>query len=75
MTCMTCDDFDLCMSCHRSGKHGHHPAHSFETADKKTMLPHTEQKLLDAGRNVHHLAVCDGCDKVCCFLFKSCQVY
>ncbi|EME46621.1 hypothetical protein DOTSEDRAFT_70590 [Dothistroma septosporum NZE10] len=63
VTCTTCDDFDLCIKCHTSNKHGHHPAHGFEPSTAETILPLAAETKLAAGRNVRHNAICDGCDK------------
>lgn len=63
MTCTTCDDYDLCMECHVKNKHGHHPGHSFKPATPETVLPTLADFLCNAGRNVRHSAVCDGCEK------------
>ena len=68
VTCKDCDDYDLCLPCHVSLKHGHHPAHRFEPAVKDTPLDNEATKLLAAGRGMRHWAVCDGCDKVCIVL-------
>ena len=62
VTCQVCEDFDLCLKCHTSNKHGHHPAHHFTAATPETVLPFTAGRLLAAGRNVRHNAICDGCD-------------
>lgn len=63
VTCTSCEDFDLCISCHHSQKHGHHPKHAFIPAVEDTDLDVLSQALLGAGRNVGHNAICDGCDK------------
>ena len=64
VTCITCEDYDLCMECHLSNKHGHHPGHVFEGATGETPLSPLASILCNAGRNVRHCAVCDGCEKV-----------
>lgn len=63
VTCQTCDDYDLCMDCHLSNKHGHHPGHTFKAAVEGTYMPTLADFLCNSGRNVRHSAVCDGCDK------------
>lgn len=63
VTCLSCEDYDLCMDCHISNKHGHHPGHAFKAANPETALPTLADFLCNAGRNVRHSAVCDGCDK------------
>jgi len=63
VTCTTCDDYDLCIPCHVSTKHGHHPAHAFKPATEDTSIGPLAEFLCAAGRNVRHAAVCDGCDK------------
>ncbi|TVY28460.1 Next to BRCA1 gene 1 protein [Lachnellula hyalina] len=63
VTCTSCDDFDLCLSCHVGLEHGHHPKHAFAPAVEDSHLATIAQKLLAPGRNVGHDAVCDGCDK------------
>lgn len=63
VTCESCDDYDLCIPCHVSNKHGHHPAHPFKAATQDTVLPTLADILCNSGRNVRHSAVCDGCDK------------
>ncbi|CAK1357555.1 hypothetical protein CB0940_07718 [Cercospora beticola] len=63
VTCVACEDFDLCIQCHVADKHGHHPAHAFEASTGETMLPLASQTKLAPGRNVRHNAICDGCDK------------
>jgi next-to-BRCA1 protein 1 len=63
VTCVSCDDYDLCVPCHINNKHGHHPAHTFKAATKDTVLPTLADFLCNSGRNVRHSAVCDGCDK------------
>jgi next-to-BRCA1 protein 1 len=64
VTCTACDDYDLCKECHIRNKHGHHPGHAFKAATKETILPPIADFLCNAGRNVRHSAVCDGCEKV-----------
>ncbi|KAF1842888.1 uncharacterized protein K460DRAFT_356691 [Cucurbitaria berberidis CBS 394.84] len=63
VTCVSCDDYDLCLGCHLSNKHGHHPGHVFKAATTETALPTLAEYLCNSGRNVRHSAVCDGCDK------------
>lgn len=63
VTCTACDDYDLCMECHVGNKHGHHPGHAFKAATSDTALPALVDFLCNAGRNVRHSAVCDGCEK------------
>ncbi|KAK3068651.1 hypothetical protein LTR53_013618 [Teratosphaeriaceae sp. CCFEE 6253] len=62
ITCSDCDDFDLCINCHTSNKHGHHPAHGFQPATEDTVLPLHAEAMLSPGRNVRHNAICDGCE-------------
>ncbi|KAF2812042.1 uncharacterized protein BDZ99DRAFT_474280 [Mytilinidion resinicola] len=63
VTCTSCEDFDLCMDCHVSTKHGHHPGHAFKAATPDTSLTALADFLCSEGRNVRHAAVCDGCEK------------
>lgn len=63
VTCTSCEDFDLCISCHLGQKHGHHPAHGFKPATEETVLPLHAEPMLAPGRNVRHNAICDNCDK------------
>ncbi|KAF2729646.1 hypothetical protein EJ04DRAFT_515783 [Polyplosphaeria fusca] len=63
VTCTSCDDYDLCIECHMTNKHGHHPGHSFKPATSETTLTALADFLCNAGRNVRHSAVCDGCEK------------
>ncbi|KAF2476873.1 uncharacterized protein BDR25DRAFT_338992 [Lindgomyces ingoldianus] len=63
VTCTICDDYDLCMDCHIINKHGHHPGHPFKGATGETTLTALADFLCNAGRNVRHSAVCDGCEK------------
>ena len=65
VTCTVCDDYDLCIPCHVSLKHGHHPGHTFVPATEETSLDNMATRLCAPGRNIRHFAVCDGCDKVC----------
>ena len=65
VTCLDCEDFDLCIPCHVGMEHGHHPKHAFASAVEGTNLGSIATALLSPGRNVGHNAVCDGCDKVC----------
>ncbi|KAJ4304655.1 hypothetical protein N0V90_000181 [Kalmusia sp. IMI 367209] len=63
VTCTSCEDYDLCMQCHIDNKHGHHPGHAFKPATEQTAMPALADFLCNAGRNVRHSAVCDGCEK------------
>jgi len=63
VTCESCEDYDLCLECHVSNKHGHHPGHIFKAATAETVLPTLAEFLCNSGRNVRHSAICDGCDK------------
>ena len=65
VTCAVCDDYDLCIPCHVSLNHGHHPGHTFVPATENTSLDNMAIRLCAPGRNIRHFAVCDGCDKVC----------
>ncbi|KAJ5041118.1 uncharacterized protein L3040_005672 [Drepanopeziza brunnea f. sp. 'multigermtubi'] len=63
VTCTTCPDYDLCIPCHVSMEHGHHPKHAFEPAVEDFNLDSVAKALLAPGRNTGHNAICDGCDK------------
>lgn len=71
VTCTSCPDYDLCISCHVGMEHGHHPKHAFEPAVEDTHLNIIAEALLAPGRNVGHNAICDGCDKVRTVLFDN----
>lgn len=51
------------MSCHENNTHGHHPGHKFKPATAETLMSPAAELLCAPGRNVHHAAICDGCDK------------
>ncbi|KAH7053129.1 hypothetical protein B0J12DRAFT_739257 [Macrophomina phaseolina] len=63
VTCVDCEDYDLCMSCHVGSQHGHHPGHAFKPAAPGSKVGPLAEFLCAPGRNVRHAAVCDGCDK------------
>lgn len=63
VTCTTCPDYDLCIPCHVSLEHGHHPKHAFVPAVEDSNLDIVAKTLLAPGRNIGHNAICDGCDK------------
>ncbi|PWW76643.1 hypothetical protein C7212DRAFT_190873 [Tuber magnatum] len=63
VTCKVCEDYDVCISCHTSLKHGHNPSHEFVPAAPETMLQPYATSLLAPGRALRHYAICDGCDK------------
>lgn len=63
VTCVDCDDYDLCIPCHDKVQHGHNPKHTFAPALPGAVLEPLSQALLEPGRNVAHQAICDGCDK------------
>ncbi|KAB8294837.1 hypothetical protein EYC80_006798 [Monilinia laxa] len=63
VTCTDCEDFDLCIQCHVSLKHGHNPKHAFAFVDEDVNHGLIARSLLAPGRNTPHAAVCDGCDK------------
>ncbi|KAF4633051.1 hypothetical protein G7Y89_g5075 [Cudoniella acicularis] len=65
VTCTTCDDFDLCISCHRNAEHGHHPKHAFAPAVEDADLDIVAQALLAPGRNVGHNAYIYGVRHKC----------
>ncbi|KAK9782576.1 hypothetical protein SCAR479_00919 [Seiridium cardinale] len=60
--CAVCEDFDLCKSCFAKDQHGHHPKHGFTPAVKGTVFDAPIAARLNAGRNVRHNAICDGCN-------------
>jgi next-to-BRCA1 protein 1 len=64
VTCIQCDDYDLCLNCHMLNTHGHHPAHHFKPAADDAALTLAQEALLPAGRNFRHTAICDGCDNM-----------
>ncbi|KAL8940335.1 MAG: hypothetical protein Q9211_002329 [Gyalolechia sp. 1 TL-2023] len=63
VTCNNCEDFDLCLPCFVSLKHGHHPGHAFVSARPSTELDPVARALCAPGRNIRHFAICDGCDQ------------
>lgn len=63
VTCLDCDDYDLCIPCHEGSKHGHHPGHAFKPVNERTPMGPMAEFLCAPGRNVRHSALCDGCDK------------
>ena len=64
VTCMVCEDYDLCIPCHVGMKHGHHPNHAFAPVSEESSLDIKASLLCAPGRNIRHFAICDGCDKV-----------
>ncbi|KAH0278360.1 hypothetical protein KCU91_g2534, partial [Aureobasidium melanogenum] len=64
VTCIQCDDYDLCLNCHTINTHGHHPGHHFKPAVDGAALSLAQEAPLPAGRNFRHTAICDGCDKM-----------
>ncbi|KAF3915031.1 hypothetical protein ABW21_db0201268 [Orbilia brochopaga] len=62
VTCTVCEDYDVCLPCHTSQRHGHHPSHAFIPATKDTLLDTLSMTLLSPGRGARHHAICDGCD-------------
>ena len=65
VTCLACEDYDLCIPCHLSLKHGHNPSHAFAPVTEAFALDTKVSELCAPGRNLRHFASCDGCDKVC----------
>lgn len=65
ITCKDCPDYDLCIECHIDNKHGHHPKHTFVPATDvlSVRMGWQSKQMLEAGRNIRHQAICDGCDK------------
>ncbi|KAF2231750.1 hypothetical protein EV356DRAFT_489744 [Viridothelium virens] len=61
--CTSCEDYDLCLACHDSMNHGHHPAHEFKPVDTQLELSTASEARCRAGRNQRHAATCDGCEK------------
>ena len=64
VTCLDCDDYDLCVSCHLRLEHGHHPGHTFKPLSNDASFGELVHEICKAGRGMHHYAICDGCDKV-----------
>lgn len=61
VSCVNCEDFDLCHQCLLADGHGHDPSHAFvplEPSDDSVI-----NTLCRPGRGVEHMAICDGCDK------------
>lgn len=71
VTCIDCEDFDLCLPCHIDNKHNHHPGHSFEPASKETSMNALAEALCGPGRHMRHNAICDGCDQVSAYANAS----
>jgi next-to-BRCA1 protein 1 len=63
VTCLDCEDYDLCIPCHEGNKHGHHPGHAFKPTTEDAEIGTAAKFLCAPGRNVKHAALCDGCDK------------
>ncbi|MCJ1251609.1 hypothetical protein MMC30_008844 [Trapelia coarctata] len=72
VTCMVCDDYDLCIPCHVGMKHGHHPNHAFAPVSEEPTLDGMAIALCAPGRNMRHFAICDGCDKYICGVRHKC---
>lgn len=65
VTCLDCEDYDLCVTCLINDAHGHHPGHGFSLIhDRQFTLKSMVVSRCHPGRNQQHAAVCDGCDKV-----------
>ena len=64
VTCMVCEDYDLCIPCHVGLKHGHHPNHTFVPVSEESTLSTQATLLCAPGRHMRHYAICDGCDAV-----------
>lgn len=62
-TCTVCEDYDLCTACLIGMKHGHHPNHTLAPACKDTFFGPMSSAFCKPGRNMRHMAICDGCDK------------
>lgn len=74
VTCVDCEDYDLCVNCLLENAHGHHPGHSFSLIqDRQFSLRSSVMSRCYPGRNQYHAAVCDGCDKVSCSRNRPCM--
>lgn len=74
VTCVDCEDYDLCVNCLLENAHGHHPGHGFSLIqDRQFTLRSSVMSRCRPGRNQYHAAVCDGCDKVSCFRNRPCM--
>ena len=63
--CNDCEDYDLCLRCLLTNKHGHHPAHTFHLgSDRNFCLKNLIMSRCLPGRQFKHAAICDGCEKV-----------
>jgi next-to-BRCA1 protein 1 len=71
VTCVNCDDYDLCIPCLDRGAHGHHPGHEFQAAVDNMTLSPASKALLRPGRGTRHHAICDGCNEVCSLFFSN----
>ena len=71
VTCLVCEDYDLCIPCHVGMKHGHHPGHTFAPVCDEATMDAMAIALCAPGRNTRHHAICDGCEKVRPILYVS----
>ncbi|KAF9887151.1 hypothetical protein FE257_010526 [Aspergillus nanangensis] len=63
VTCVDCDDYDLCTTCTLNNTHGHHPAHTFALIrDHQLPLKSLVLSRCKPGRQERHSAICDGCE-------------
>ncbi|KAI1974986.1 hypothetical protein LOZ51_002489 [Ophidiomyces ophidiicola] len=65
VTCADCTDYDLCLTCMISQKHGHHPGHTFFFTQDIGLSSFREKvkRYCRPGRDVSHHAICDGCNQ------------
>ncbi|KAI5805867.1 hypothetical protein EDC01DRAFT_640614 [Geopyxis carbonaria] len=61
VSCKSCKDYDLCLSCLGDALHGHNPMHEFVRCADSLVLTSAQEKQLPAGRNAYHAAICDSC--------------
>ncbi len=62
ITCLDCEDYDLCTACYKLDKHAHHPMHEFKPVAEDASVGGSFAKMMRPGRGVKHNAICDGCD-------------
>ncbi|MCJ1307655.1 hypothetical protein MMC25_001302 [Agyrium rufum] len=63
VTCLACEDYDLCIPCFVGMKHGHAASHGFAPVIETAAIDGRAKSLYKPGRNLRHHALCDGCDK------------